>query len=1273
MFRLLATVTLCSVLFGQSPSLASLNDDSVDKEAYEQRLAALSQQLSEARKNADEKARSLLSRTNEKDQAKLDLDRISSVTQIKKTSLGSLQNANASIATEIAENKKRIIAQEGAATTLSAQINSLVAKEKQAGEDQRSAADDADLATKAVNTQNANLADIQKEITDNQTQISRNDTLIAENETQLATSQSELTDLEEQERQLLAEKSDIQQQQKDLRNDMDDIDRAFRSLQKQIADNDLIVQKASDALQMKDESIAGIERTLEEQKRKLADANDKLGKETQKSAAIAKAIEELRKKQSTENTNLKAIDIENESLTESITQSNAEIASIDSQLENVKTQIAEVQSKLKDATDKGPLEERLMELKAKQTELAASLKTQRDLLAKDKAARTALIGKKAEVKLRLVDIDNQAAQKADEQTAIAQVIGAAAKEEQAAKVALDASSRSLDKAKTDLVAAKAEAERLYSIQDKLDERWQELDGFQDLLAKKGPFLSTVLISLNASLRIVQDEALPKVQSAETTAKQLLADLTATHQQLLAEGRKLQREKTDNTTSLAEYQRQSGLRAAELKAAERIVTETRNSLLVARQTLAGINAEVASLRTSIADRDALIAKNQIAIKVAIDEISKLDGQIVAQTKVLNDAQLAEKWARDIWEPLEQAAVAAAKATDEAKTLLASRIAAYQKALADVVQKAAKDAQGPGATEGLSGGAPGSIAGALAGEISWKQEGSSQLRAAEFAKAFDVARAQAVSANVIADIRENSAQQAERIANVSLQASFDAGIKRGKADGMKSGILLGDTAEAEKRGYDAGYAVGKRRVESEMEQALRKVNYQQREAEILKDDPPVIPPTREKRDATKEQAAYFGVSHLLRLFQVTEAVAADGLGVIPASQVPKVTYSGRKYLDSGLKPFHADFAGVYRAAYDEAYSKAYTASYLDSYRTQFVKAHGDAFAAAKAKSLQDGFADEVKKGTEAGTKDGLFEALGYNAGRDAGLIEGKKKGELTALERGKSAGDAQGYKDNQEPARLAAIANGRADCDSVYRNSVRLVAKTPNLSLVEEVANKRIELNEKLSWGGTLRNFGGTRAEKATVTIQVDAASIRGVKFDKNTITLAAVEANSEVEFSNLLTGVVTPDSQVAFKAGVFYDSKKVAEFAFTQEIYAPFLVSFSDYYYATKSMRVGDVGRGNGYLNAVRVKSLGDAKLLDDLKVAISLADASVGKTSWYQTTGEFVALDEKATDGTRFKGFFLNAAASAGLAKNKIRVRLQNKLGQIVFDKIVDAPVEVRQ
>ncbi len=1061
---------------------------------------------------------------------------------------------------------------------------------------------------------------------------------------------------------MLAEKNDIQQQQKDLRNDMDDIDRAFRSL-----------QKAADAWQLKEESVANIGRALEEQKRKLAEASDKLSKETQKSAVITKAIEELRRKQSTENTNLKAIDIENESLTESISQTNAEIAQIDTQVEGVKTQIAEVQSKLKDAADKAPLEERLAELKTKQAELAASLKIQRDSLAKDKAASTALIGKKADVKLRLVDIDNQVAQKTDEQTTNQQLIGAVAKEEQAAKAAVDASARSLDKANNDLAAAKAEAERLYSIQDKLDERWQELDGFQDLLAKKGPFLSTVLISLNASLRIVQDEALPKVQRAETTAKQALADLTATHQQLLAEGRKLQREKTDNTTSLTECQRQSAMRVAELKAAERAVADTRSALLTARQTLAGINAEVASLRTSISDREALIAKNQTAIKAAIDEIGKLDSQIVAQTKVLNDAQAAEKLARDIWEPLEQSAVAAAKVTDEAKALLANRTTAYQRALVEVVQKAAKDAQGPGVTEGLSGGAPGATAGAIAGELSWKQEGSSQLRAAEFAKAFASARAQSLTANVVADTRENSAQQAERAANASLQASFDAGIKRGKADGMKSGILLGDNAESEKRGYFAGYAVGKQRVEVEMEQALRKVNYQQREAEILKDDPPVIPPTREKRDASKEQAAYFGAARLLWLFQETEAVATDGLGVIPASQVPMVTYSERKYFDTGFKPFHADFADMYRAAYDAAYSNAYIGSYLDSYRTQFVKAHGEAFAAAKAKSLKDGFADEVKRGTEAGTKDGLFEALGYNAGRDSGLIEGKKKGEATALERGKLLGDAQGYKDNQEPARLAAIANGRADCDSVYRNSVRLVAKTPNLTLVEEVANNRIELNEKLSWGGTLRNFGGTRAEKATVTIQVDAASIRGVKFDKNTVTLAAVEANSEVEFSNLLTGVVTPDSQLSFKAGVFYDSKKVAEFAFTQEIYAPFLVSFSDYYYATKSMRVGDVGRGNGYLNAVRVKSLGDAKLLDDLKVAITLNDASVGKTSWYQTTGEFVALDGKATDGSRFKGFFLNAATSAGLAKNKIRVRMQNKLGQIVFDKVIDAPVEVRQ
>lgn len=136
MCRPIATITLYTLLLAQSPSLASVNDDSVDREAYEQRLIALSQQLLDARKKADEKARSLLSRTNEKDQAKLDLDRISSATQIKKISLGSLQNVNATAAADIVEIKKRIADQEGVTPTLSAQISSLLAKEKQAVADQ---------------------------------------------------------------------------------------------------------------------------------------------------------------------------------------------------------------------------------------------------------------------------------------------------------------------------------------------------------------------------------------------------------------------------------------------------------------------------------------------------------------------------------------------------------------------------------------------------------------------------------------------------------------------------------------------------------------------------------------------------------------------------------------------------------------------------------------------------------------------------------------------------------------------------------------------------------------------------------------------------------------------------------------------------------------------------------------------------------------------------------------------------------------------------------
>ena len=733
-------------------------------------------------------------------------------------------------------------------------------------------------------------------------------------------------------------------------------------------------------MQLKQDAVGNNQRTLEEQKRRLTEASDKLAKENQKLSAVVKAIEELRKKQATENTALKTIDIENDSLVESIEQTGAEIASLDSQLEAVRNQIADVQSKLKDATDRAPLEDRLKDLRTKETDLAASLKKQKDSLAKDKAARNALIGKKADTRLRLVDIDNETTQKADEQTAIQQAVGAAAKEEQTATATIDTLSRGLDKTKLELATAKAETERLYGIGDKLDERWQDLDGLQDLLAKKGPFLSTVLISVNASLRIVQDEALPKTQTRRTDSKLAVADLNAQHQQLLAESRNLQREKTDAAASLTEFQRQSNMRNAELRGAEKVVSDTRNSLTAARQTLAGINSEVTSLRNSIAEREAVIAKNQASIKAAIDEIAKLDAQLLAQTKALNDAQAAEKLARDLWEPLEQAAVAAAKATEDGKALLANRMAGYQRALADVVQKAMRDAQDPAAAEGLAGEVPGATAGALAGETSWQQEGSSQLRATEFAKAFDVAKAAALTANANADIRETAVQQAERAAQPSLQSAFEAGNKRGRADGVKAGILLGDNSDAEKRGFDVGYTVGKQRVEAEMEQALLKVSYQEREVEILKDNPAVIEPTREKRDATKDQGArassynFFRViaSHCIGLLQESIAVAADGLGVLPLSQVPKVTFSGRKYQDSGLKPYHSDFPRVYRTAYDEAYGKAYVTSYLESYRSKFVKAHGDAFAAAKAKSLQDGFVDEARKGTQAGNKEGLFEA-------------------------------------------------------------------------------------------------------------------------------------------------------------------------------------------------------------------------------------------------------------------------------------------------------------
>ncbi len=1085
--------------------------------------------------------------------------------------------------------------------------------------------------------------------------------------------------MEEQERQLLAEKDDALLQQRNLRSDIDDNDRAFRSLQNQIDANDILVKKAQDQAQAKREQVQNFERAAEDQKKKQAAANDALTRENQKASGITKQLDELRKKLLAENSSLKALDIENARLTDTVTLATGEIASLEADLGNTKTLIADAQSKLKDATDKAPLEDRIKELRTKESDLNTSIKNQKDSLAKDKAARAAIIGKKSESKLRLLEIENQLTLKTDEQTASQQAIGAAAKDEQAARESAASLARSVDKSQNELATAKGEADRLLSVQDKLDERWQDLDGHQDLLAKKGPFLSAVLISVNASLRIAQDEALPKVRSALADSKAALDDLNTDRQRLLSDSRKWQREKTDALSVLQEFQRQSGLRNAELRAAERVLGDTRVSLSSSRQTLAAIYSEVASLKNSITEREALIAKNQVSLKTIADEAAKLDAQVVAQTKVFNDAQAVEKLARDVWEPLEQNAVAAAKAIEQAKPVLAARVAAYQKALAEVVQKANRDAQDPGITEGLAGEGPGAAAGLLAGEKSWQQEGSAQLRATEFSNAFVVARASAVVSNTQAGARETTDQQAERSTNPSLQTAFEAGAKRGKGDGISAGVLLGDNAETQKSGDTAGYAAGKLRVENEMEQALRKPSYREREAEILRDDPPVIAPTKEKRDATKEVTALNHertlsaqlASYFAPLWK--EAIAADGLGVLSPSQVPKVTFSRRDYQDGALKPYHSDFPGAYRVAYDEAYERAYIASYLESYRVKFVRAHGEAFSAAKLKSAQAGFPDEVKKGTQAGAKEGLFEALGYNSGRDTGLVEGRKKGEATAYERGRLEGDSRGYKDNQEPARLASIQNGRADCDSDYRTSVRMAVKPQSWVLVEGTADKRLELNEKLSWTATLRNFGGTRAEKGTVTLQIDPASIRGIKFDRTTVPLGAIEANSEVEFSNLITGTVTANSQVSFSAAVYFQSAKVGEFTFKQDIYAPFSVAFSDYYNPAKSMKVGDVGRGNGFLNAIRVKSLGDPKLVEDLKVAITLVDATIGKTSWHQATGEFVALDEKGTDGAKVKGFFLNIATSAGLAKNKIRVRLQNKAGQTVLDKIFDAPIEVRQ
>ncbi len=1235
LFSLRVSAVLACLLL--HPTFASIPDE-VDKDLYEIKAKLAAGHAENSRIVANEKQSSL----REKALGRTDAERD--------------RNEALTITNEIQSLRDRIAKNEATRTLLKINLERLAAELTVADRTSKAAAAVSVEASNQAVLQRQELAQLEAEVSINSETLEQARSDLATVRRQIIETGAEADRLEAEQRQISARKEIYEDEQAGLRDRIAQLQDILRGLQKQCAEaeSDLAVaQKAKLGLKAEIDTLTRQVAELEGHLQRLATGIEKAN-QTVESAKATSADLKIQNRDA--NRSLLALDIEKQRLEDSVALLRPAIAASKSEWEETRNQIAVIQAALRDAADKAPLEARLKELQEDETAQARNLNKLKGELKQDSDKQLEIPGQRAELKIRVLELEQKSGNAKEIEMEAVQEVGRMAREKQAKTGELAVAQRDCGLKVSQLpvteAAVAASDSRLQELANQAESTGNELE----YLRNRRPYLDNLISAANAALRIFKTEALPNNTQELASLTTSKATLDETIRVRLANANRLDLQKKQKQIAATEADRVAGVKQAEFRQAEAAVSALTADQARDKKTYAGLDAENQSSASTIKLRETYVATKSGGLTVA--------AYFEVQQKRVDEAVLIEKMAAANSKVADEEAKETQVVSETALREFGKRVAAYNAQKSAAAIEAIADANPQGNREGTErGSVDGRQPGTSAGSDLGKTEGESEGKNREFAKAFAEAQAPALTQILALGSKETPEQKAARQADATLMSAFSTGENRGKGEGEKDGLKVGDNAQIEAEGFTKGYDDGKNRIFREFDATHRPVGRKQRESEIRGSDPSEVKPMDPEAEPVAVISAKFGA------WWIPDAVAANSLGEITADRVPRLSNLYRQYKDIYD---HPDFVKAYRLAYDEAYLKSYLAAYQESYRQVFVLAHSTAYNAAKKAALEALYTADAERGTQKGAQLGVYEGLGYNAGKVAGFAKGQAAGEATARERGRMAGDKEGYAKNGEAAKTLALQNGRMDAESDYTNNVKLSYLVETQKLKDGDADGKFQIGERVSLSASIRNFGGVRAEKGDLVVQVDPTSVRGIQLKKSTVVLGEIEKNNRVDITNLLSGVIQPAGEVALQAKILLRGVVVAELKVQEAIYAPYNVTFTDATNPKKGLFVRTTGDGSGYQNAILVRSLGDKALLNDLTVSLETTVAGPIKLDWGGgVSGKpFVPLD-LTIDGSKRKLFFLTAIRREGLDKCVIRVQLKNKAGQLVFDQVVSAPVVV--
>jgi hypothetical protein len=1222
----------------------------IDKDRANSAVKQAAAQAETSRRDANTKQASLRDRTT------------------TRTAAESERDAAASVVNEIKGHQDRIVKNETTRTGLKTNLDRLSAEIRTAEGIKKNAANaSADAANESLAAKEAARAISSSLSTDTQ-ELTRIRTELENAKAKLRELAAETNALDTDQTLLSTQKQTYDDELNGIAARINSLQDSLRLARKQASDSDTEYQSAR-----KTRDNAQID--LEEAKKGVADFDRQLVQVAKEIETLALGEKQLTKKRDdaktatqAQNRALQTLDIEKQKYDDTLPLLVSELTNSRDELQATRTALATIEGLIKDATDKAPLEQRKKELQDQETELTQRVAKQQAEVKTMRQAALDVPGKRADIKIKLLEFEQTAKEAQADLDASSQQAIVLTGRRHDLQTKKQTCQKDCDRLNNQLPGFENRVTQTEKPTLAVRRQIEQIEEQIEHLGNRRPYLDRMILAANAALRILSTEAIPNNDQTTQDATDLRNKLANDERILAARVADFEFQKKQADVRVSEADRILNLRKGDLQTAE-----TALASLVAEQSrdqknYSGLEAENQSLQGTIRLREgAIAAKSGGLTPIAWLELQK---------KKVDEAITLEQIAAAAFGSADKIASTAEAALVAANKELVDCTTAYNSEKGTIEKSAIADARSHGTREGKERGAlDGGPAGKKAGEKLGIEEGSSLGRNTSFAQGYDDAQPKALAQAITSQTQETPAQEALRSKDPALAAAFKLGDDRGKNEGTKDGNKSGDNAQVEQEAYRAGFAEGEAKVYSDFDRSHRPLGRAEREKEILESKPSEIKAIDVESDPVAWEPR---TPHSFSL--IRKAYAADRLGEISPDKIPRVSFQYRAQPGAFE---HPDFDGAYLTLYNAEYEKAYLGAYAISYQQAFVTAHAGAYTPAKNQAALlvetiggnevSRFPKELNEGVARGTQAGLFEGMGYNRGRSVGFEEGKRAGELAARTRGLEAGRKDGYSKNEVAAKGKALKEGRADAESDYTNHVKVQWVANTSKLMDSDGDGKFQFGENVTLSASLRNFGGVRAEKGTLSLQIDPASVKGISLPKMNIRLPELEKNVQGNYVKLLTGTVQTGSEIRFTAKLYHEAGYIGEVTVKEAIYSPFFIQFSDASNPRAPLFVRLVDGKSGFQNAVWISSLGDKAIINDITLSIEPGTNSPVLVTWGNgVSGKtFVPPTDTAPAGYKRKNFFLSAVRREGLDTNKIRVILKNKAGQVVLDKEIEAPVKV--